>query len=250
MKELIRQVGIVLNSRPYKDTSEIIKILNDKGINSFIVRGVNKQDSKTRKFVQYPLVLDFYSTTSNIGTITEASVANSYSNIHSDENKYLHCLIIIEKLLQFEGEIQDKNLLYNFVNSLFNLMETTKHPEGVSLIFEIKLLYLLGLGFSLRQCPICSKDVEFGLFSIKNGGMLCKNCSYKYYTNLDIDESKELRKIYVTKIEKVNEELLDEYSKYPNINNVIDEYYAYHLEFSSKVKNTLKKIIKKEIKHE
>ena len=66
-------------------------------------------------------------------------------------------------------------------------------------LFDLKLLYLLGVSPEFRECVICgNKDIEDGKFSVENGGVIC-NKHLINYVNLDVVETKALKLIYYIK---------------------------------------------------
>ena len=244
MKEILKSEGIVINVREYKDNNAILSIMSENGLNSFMVRGVYKQGSRTNKFAQILTYLSFNYSKSNLPLITEAYIDENYSDIKLDMDKYNSILIIIEKLNQFYNVINNNSLIYHFFLDCINLIRDSKYPMMVALIFEIKLLYLLGISPILNECVICgNKNItQFGCINLHNGGFICQNCLRRYYPSLNHEESMMFKKIYTTKINKIDESALELYNQYPKLLSFIDDYYQYHLEFNSKVKKVLKEM--------
>ena len=246
MKEILKQTGIVIHNQKYKDTSSLISVLSKNELMTYQVKGVEKAGSGTLKFTQLLTKLSFNYANGSLRTLTDAYIDDNYSDIKLDLNKYNYALIIMEKLNNFYSAISEKELIYDFFNELIEMLKITNYPKEVALIFEVKLLYLLGVSPIFKTCVNCGRvfDIKNGVFNFAQGGMICDNCKRRFVANLNGDESTILKKIYVTKIKDVDEEVLLEYSKYSKISEVVDEYYRFHLEFDSKVKKVMKELNK------
>ena len=121
-------------------------------------------------------------------------------------------------------------------------LKTTKYLNAYKLIFEIKLLYLLGVAPTFKTCAVCSNIVKTGVLDIKNGGFLCDDCRITNDYYLNEADSNLFKKIYVTKLNDVDEEFLRSIDNHQAINNCIKLYYEWHLEFKSKVLDIIEKI--------
>ena len=75
-----------------------------------------------------------------------------------------------------------------------------------------------------------------------SGGFLCEKCHYLKEVSLNINDSLLFKKIYITKINEINEDYLKEFNDHVNINKCINKYYEWHLDFKSRVKEILEKI--------
>ena len=123
-----------------------------------------------------------------------------------------------------------------------DLIEKYDYFTAATLIFEIKLLYLLGVAPSFNRCPNCGNKAINGALHVESGGFLCEKCHYLKEVTLNRDDSLVFKTIYVTKLNQIDEELLKTFDSNNNIANCIDYYYEYHLDFKSRVKEIIKKI--------
>ena len=201
-------------------------------------------NSGNKKYTIYPVNVEFlFSDSSTLKTFTQGYVAENYTNIKNDFEKTSIYLMIAEKVLSFSDHIDNHELFFNFVTTILEKLNNTLYPKEVLALFEIKLLYLIGIAPIINNCTCCNNTIDEGLFSVKQSGMVCKKCSSKYETNLNIDESELFKYLYLIKLEKVDEEFLKLVNESGvDFNQVIDKYYEMFIDFKSKTKKILKKV--------
>ena len=246
MSQIQKLQGIVIKKIDYKENANLITLLTPKGKLSLIVRGSKKINSVTRNYTNLFSQLDFNATDNlKLNTLTEGYIVNAFVNINTDFNKMNVGLQILEKINLLCDEIQNYEVFYTFVVKVFNLLENTSYPISILNIFEIKLLYLLGVAPELRECVICqNKDIEHGFFSVSSGGIICRKHQINNY-DLDSLSTNALKLLYYIKIDKIDEDFLKLINDYSiTISNVIDKFYERHLDFHSKTKKIIKTIFK------
>lgn len=243
MKKIAKNKGIVIKVRDYLENAVLTAIYTESGKGTFLIRGAKKINSSTRKFANILTELEFNATMGNgICVLTEGIIIDNYTNLKEDLNKFYITNIILEKLDYFSEQFVDPNLVYNFVKELLEMLENTDYIFAISMIFEIKLLYLLGVAPSFNRCPLCNKKAINGALLISSGGYICEDCQFARTTSLNIEDSLLFKKIYSTKIKDVTNDFLFEINNNKNIQQIIDDYYEYHLDFTSKVKKVIRKI--------
>ena len=90
------------------------------------------------------------------------------------------------------------NLFYHFSKKkLFELLDTYDFNSIILNIFEIKLLYLLGIAPNLNNCNRCQKKKTDLMLSITLGGCCCKECSNFIHCELTEEENKDFLNIYI-----------------------------------------------------
>lgn len=241
MSQIQKLQGIVIKKIDYKENGNLITLLTKEGKISLIVRGSKKINSVTKNYTNLFTLLDFNSTSNmKLNTLTEGSVINSFININTDFDKLNAGMVILEKINILCDEIQNKELFYNFVCSVLTTLDKTKYPYGILLMFELKLLYLLGVSPELKQCVLCNKkDNENSNFSIEHGGVICINHQINNY-DLDTIHTKALKLLYYIKPDKIDDEFLSLVNDYTNkISVVVDKFYERHLDFHSKTKKII-----------
>ena len=228
----------------YKENANLITLLTKEGKLSLIVRGSKKINSVTRNYTNLFTKMDFNSTNNlRLNTLTEADILKSHVNINNDFDKMNIGLIILEKINKLTDEISNQELLYDFVSLILERLEETKYPNTLLSLFEVKLLYLLGVSPEFKECTICSKKSDnYNVFSAHNGGIICNNHQINNY-DLSGNETKALELLFFIKPDKVDEEFLSLVNEYnDSISKTIDKFYEIHLEFYSKAKKIIKEL--------
>ncbi len=245
MKQLLKKKGIVLTSKEYKENARLLTILTENGLESSILKGASKINSKNKSFSIAPLLVEYVSSnTSPISTFIEAVTVNSYINIKTNQNKVLAVMAVIEKCLAFTENIDNKTMFFNFIISILNILDNTSYPNIVLNLFEIKLMYLLGIAPVLNKCVICNMQKDDYVLSIKSAGCLCNECSKLYEYELNNNLTKLYQYLYLIKIDKVDEKFLTLISKSEvNLGDWIDKYYEKYIDFRSKTKKIIKKVV-------
>lgn len=246
MSQIQKSQGIVIKKSDYKENANIITLLTKEGKMSLIVRGSKKINGVTRNYTNLFTQLDFNATDKlRLNTLTEAIITNSFINIFNDVDKMNAGMIILEKINLLTDEIQCTELFYEFVLKILNLLNNTNYPYTVSLIFEVKLLYLLGVSPELRHCILCKSElIDDAVFSIYNGGIVCKEHLINNF-ELNTTCTNALKLMYFIKPDKIDESFLSLVNEYTmTISNVIDKFYEKHLDFYSKAKKIIYEIIK------
>ena len=165
-----------------------------------------------------------------MATFTEGYITNNFINLKLDQNKSLIYLAIVEKILTFTDSIDDKLQMYEFVNKILTLLDQTKYPIVVLYLFEIKLLYLIGIAPILNSCVICHTSSD-------------DCCMIKYPIDYDANTTKVFKYLYFIKLDKVDEkflELIDQTKL--SFTKLIDSYYEKYIDFSSKVKKVIRSV--------
>lgn len=243
MKKIIKNKGIVIKVQDYLENAVIATILTETGKQSYLIKGAKKVNSGTKRFAQALTVLEFNATLSTgLSTLTEALIINNYTLIKDDLVCFNYATILLEKLNYFSDQVTDYKLLFEFTLNILDLIEKYDYFTAATLIFEIKLLYLLGVAPSFNRCPNCGNKAINGALHVESGGFLCEKCHYLKEVTLNRADSLVFKTIYVTKLNQIDEELLKTFDSNNNIANCIDYYYEYHLDFKSRVKEIIKKI--------
>lgn len=250
MKPISKYQGLVLKIKDYKENASLVTIITPEFKQNYIVRGTKKLTSKTAKWINFLNNISFTATnTDGLNTITEAFVLNNYTNIVTDSKKLEVGFVISEKLDLLYEQATDLKKLYDFTLKILNLLENTNYPVQLQQLFEIKIMYLLGIAPNLNTCMKCDTvlgDDKF-YFNVNIGGNICSKCGVydEFHPNnyiLNHNLSKVLKFLYYIKIENVDEEFLQliydiEKTQGENdLNKAIDLYYQQYLDFNSKVK--------------
>lgn len=244
MKPILKNNGVIIKTRDYKDNSKIITILTEEGMVDLILRGTNSMSSGNKKYTVTPSFVEFLMSKSNsISTFTEGFILDNFNNIKLDNNKSLINMAIIEKVVTFSTHIDNPKQFFDFCLLIFKLLDSTMYPNIVLNLFEIKLLYLIGIAPVLNHCLRCNSNTNL-LLSINNGGTVCSKCSYQLGYDLNSSETELFKYLYLIKLEKIDEDFLKIVSNLNiKLDDIIDKYYEKHIDFHSKTKKIIKKVL-------
>ena len=177
--------GILLRRQDIRETSLILTFYTrDFGKIKGIVRGVRGPRSTCGGGNMEIFALDeivFYERRkSDIFTISQCDLVDFFSHIRESLEKLSYASYLVE-LLDSVTALGDKNqeAFDLLVNSLKLLAgeRIECSTKRVARIFEIKLLHLLGLMPSLKDCVNCGGVVDgSSKFSFRHGGLICKKC--------------------------------------------------------------------------
>lgn len=245
MQKKIQFTGIVLRNLDYQDNAQIIYVLTKDNIESVLVRGAKKIESKTRPLAQMITKISGLRTEGkSFSTLTEGIVENNYNIIKEDFVKVQAIMCIFEKIYNLFPNITMTEKNYEFLEKILDIMEKTNYPKSLLLLFEIKLWYLLGINPNFTNCVNCGNELEYGFLYVDGGGLLCPNCAPIYECDLNIENSKIIKYLYYIKMEKVDDHflsLIDVF--YESITKVVDKYYEKYLDFYNKSKEIFYKVI-------
>lgn len=170
--------------------------------------------------------------------INSSEVIRSYYKIGEDVEKYMYCSYVLEfteKLLQEEAPAPG---IFNMILDFFDIMEKrSKKYSSLALAYQIKVLQDVGSMPQVRQCVVCGEKDEPALFSVKEGGILCKRCCLNFHDNkndtliytVNFGIVNILRYILDNPLKSFeNLALDDEIQK--QLGRIIKSYIAYHLD--------------------
>ena len=113
MQKKIEFTGIVLKNLDYQDNAQIIYVLSKDNLNSILVRGAKKIESKTRPLAQIITKINGLRTEKEkFSTLTEGVVENNYNLIKEDFVKTQAVMCIFEKIYSLYPNITMPEKLY------------------------------------------------------------------------------------------------------------------------------------------
>ena len=172
--------------------------------------------------------------------INSTDVIKSYYGIGENVEKYMYCsyaLEFTEKLLQEEAPAPG---VFRLILDLFNVMEKrSRKYSTLILAYQIKVLQESGSIPQINQCVVCGKNDDVALFSIKEGGIICKNCCIKYQNiendtliyNINFGIVNVLQYIMNSPLKNFENLALDEKIQ-KQLHIIIKNYIVYHLDIA------------------
>lgn len=172
--------------------------------------------------------------------IDGSEAIRSWYRIGEDVDKYMYCAYVLEfteKLLQEEAPAPG---IFSLILDFFDIMEkrSKKYPSLI-LAYQIKVLQEAGTMPRVSRCVLCGDQEEPALFSIKDGGVICRRCALNfssgsndtliYPVNFGIVNI--LRYILDNPLKSFGNLALDDEIQ-RRLGSMIKSYAAYHLDIS------------------
>lgn len=232
--------GIIIKTINYKENSKIVYIVTEEGLNSLEVKGANKINGHSHL---YSNLLTNIAFSSKGHFFNAGKVLNNYVNIKSNIDKLTYTLNILELSYASIEHITDFKIFYNFLKEILLLLETHNNDKFFYSIFNIKLLYLLGVQPVLNKCVKCGKKEKLFAFVLKDGGMKCENCINMHdHLIIDKDLLDTIYKMYYLKLDVLKENVFD--FDYEKTKEFFERYYEEFLGYISKSNKIFDKINK------
>ncbi|MBQ9124479.1 MAG: DNA repair protein RecO [Acholeplasmatales bacterium] len=192
----MKNIGIVINSIDYKESSKIVYLYTPLGRDSVKASGGKGIKKGYLGFTTTGNVVSYVRSDAKFPSLIEYSIIDSIFDITNDINKLNSFGIIIKIINSLPDDINHERT-YNYIIKVLNDLKISNNPKKVLSIFLIKILYTFGVAPNLKTCVTCNNE-NINSFSINLGGALCKNCGPKndklniwneyYYDKKSIDE--------------------------------------------------------------
>lgn len=116
----------------------------------------------------------------DVFTISQCELREFFAEIRESLEKTSHALYFIELVNSLTLILEKNEKMFELLENSLRLLCGPASTKRVARIFEIKLLNILGLMPQLKNCVICDSSVIKKMrFSLKNGGVICGECSAK-----------------------------------------------------------------------
>lgn len=178
-----RSQGILLRRHCLRETSLILTFYTrDFGKIKGIVRGVRGSRASGHGGGAHEIfALDdivFYERRArDIYTISQCDLAEYFAPLRRSLEKLAYATYLIELLDSVVGLSDTHPEVFDLTVNCLGLMAGEMSPRRVARLFEIKLLSYLGIMPTLGMCANCESGVDdLARFSLRHGGLLCKNC--------------------------------------------------------------------------
>ena len=236
---MIEVEGIVIDEKPYKESSKILNIITkEKGVIGVIAKGSKRLKSPLRSVSERFCYANFNISykENNLSTLISADVINPFRNIKKDIIKVSY-LNFLSELTNGVIKQNDDKRIYDIYLSAILKIEEGFDPMVITNILELKYLSFLGVSPKLNGCVICGNEKVVTVSSDK-GGFVCKDHALNDYIVSDktIKLIRLLEYVDISKISKLD--VSDEVKK--EINNFIDDYYDRYTGLYLKSKTFLK----------
>ncbi len=193
--------AFVIHKRPYKDSSELIKLLTQKeGLVDLICKGSRNPKSKFKGMLQ-PFILSqvFYTGKSSLKTLTEVSQqAVLKSCPYKNHVSMLYCNELL-LLIGLEDEVNTE--IFDAYQLTVNALQNTTTVSLILRRFELFLSQKIGYELKLPDVLSDSDNIEFDPLNGLQQSKQSQLCTVKTFTRFVSDEA--LNKIEITQINRL-----------------------------------------------
>jgi len=210
-----------------------------QGLVSVLVHGSQKIKSPYLNLVRVFSYVRLFVSGKTLKTLRDAEVIERYPMISEKLERYGYGLHLMEVVYQFSGHDHDHKKLFQFLLKILERLNQDEQFESYVMMFELKLLYLLGVQPLLKHCVFCRETSRLS-FSVKDGGMVCQeHGASKAYSTSTIQF---LAKLYYFDVDR---ESLDQVNQddIKHLRKLLDAYYQYHLNFKSKSRKMIQELL-------
>lgn len=232
--------GIVLKQMNYKESSKIIYVYTPNGKVSVLVHGSNKLKSPYLNLVRVFSHVKLVVSGKDLRTLRDGEVIDYYSELSDDLEKYSFGMHLLEVIYYFSDHEHDHDKLYHFLIKIFDVMRSSHRPSLYVMMAELKLLYLLGVQPLLKHCVHCQNRSGLS-FSVDDGGMVCED-HQQHHPKYQPSTIHLLKTLYYYDMDQP-QDIISKLEDEIELRQLIDDYYAYHLNYRSRSRKMLKDMI-------
>lgn len=180
--------GIIIRTTNYGETNKIITLFTrELGKVGVMARGARKPSSRLASVSQiFTYGYFLIQTGSGLGTLQQGESLSSMKHIKEDIITTAYASYIVELT---DKAVEDRKVnpyLFELLYQTLNYMNEGLDTEIVTMIYEIKMLRVIGLYPHLTSCVNCGVTEGKFSFSVSEGGLLCHECKEKDLHRIDI----------------------------------------------------------------
>lgn len=176
-----KSAAILLGKKEIRETSCIVSFYTQNfGKIKGLIKGIRGPRAifgiYLQEFSDYDIVY-YEKKRKDVYTISECDTKETFKKLNSDLERRIWAYYVVE-LVDKLTPLEDKNsLIYQLLLDTLRLLNGEHFVDKVIIIFQIKFLKLQGFMPQIELCVNCDgKLSEEVNFSVRLGGLLCKNC--------------------------------------------------------------------------
>lgn len=208
--------GIVLKITAHGESDKLVTFFsNDLGRVTGIAKGAQRSRRRfVNKLEEFSWLHLFYRPprgASGLVLISEADLLCAHLTIRTDYHRYVCAMFISELTLRFTRDNDPDPRLAILLRWAFASLDQGILPQKVAVLYQLKLLSIIGYRPELNRCGNCQQLVTAShsfIFLPGNGALLCNACRNRQNIpnkdRLSLQTLKCLAKAQVASIEQLN----------------------------------------------
>lgn len=178
---LIKTRGLIFRATKYGESSLILEVYTEaRGIRKYIVSGVRKARSRTPASLVQPMnlvdLVAYEREGKEMHRLKEVRPAHIYTKIPFDVYRGTIGLFMLEVSRNAIREVEDNQMLFDFLFGSFVFLDTTEGPIG-----NIHLHFLLELTAHLGFLPSGSYSNDTPFFDLREGAFVAGFPGHREY---------------------------------------------------------------------
>lgn len=228
--------GVILRQIAYKESSKILHVYTDQGLISFLAHGAKRLKSPFLSALDRFNYVQVFATGKDLKTLTDVTVVESFPVLKADLVKLTYLEHIAELVYHVQDSSIDHQKLAPFLYKIMQRVEREQQFIPYLYMFELKLLYLLGIQPALRECLVCKVKTDLVL-SVEDGGLRCNHhLEHKEHWSTDLVDL--LQTLYYYDLQNP-QVILETLETTKEARLFLDQYYLYHLHYQTKSRHVL-----------
>lgn len=179
---LYKTEGIVIRNREIGESDRIVTVLTkDRGKVNAVAKGARKTKSKLAsgsQLLNHNLFLMYEG--KGLDIISQIETKDSFIDLKKELQKLGSALYLAELFGETVEEGQKSSQVFYLLLTALHLLMDSNKPELVTRTMEMRLLSVIGYHPELERCAACGESLKSGTpiyFSLREGGIICGNCS-------------------------------------------------------------------------
>jgi DNA repair protein RecO (recombination protein O) len=192
---ILKTKGIVLKGQNFRDSSLILTLFTQKfGKLKLLAKGIKSPKSRMGGNLQQFSVVEivFYrKENSELHLLSQVELLDPQEEIYNNLTKLSYASAVLELVDRLTVEEESHPGLFSLVAETLHRFKEISEEKLPILTWSFTLRLAANLGYcpNLSGCTICNRKEFSGpfiLFSVEQGGLVCKNCSEpgSYYLKL------------------------------------------------------------------
>ncbi|MFD3447696.1 DNA repair protein RecO [Microbacteriaceae bacterium 4G12] len=223
--------GIVIRTNDYGETNKIITVFSREfGKVGLMARGAKKPKSRLAAVTQlFTYGYFLVQTGSGLGTLQQGEIISAMRDIREDIFLTAYASYVVELTDKATEEKRNNPYLFELLYQTLQYMNEGIDPEILALIYQTKMMPVLGLYPELDTCAVCHQPGQFVAFSVREGGFLCSLHTEHDPYRIPLQEaaSKLIRLFYHFDLARLGSVSVKDETK-KQIRTVLNSYYDEH----------------------
>ncbi|MDK2811052.1 MAG: repair protein RecO [Petroclostridium sp.] len=176
---ILRTQALVIKETNVGEADKIITLFaRGKGKVQASARGARSPRSRLIAGTQFLCYGDFILYKGKeLYRVSQSEVIENFYNIRNSIEKLSYATYFVELASEAIDEgYANNNLLKLLLNTLHMLSATNKEPRLLKIIYELRLMSIIGYAPNLIVCTNCGSNEQKMYFNSAAGGLVCTNC--------------------------------------------------------------------------